>query len=168
LFCFALVPSVTCLQSGGCHGICCTRVLCFRLTHRRCSLTDCSSRFLVLFSGALSLLSAGRNSVWLWHSRSAQFGQDDLLDGVMGDHVARRYFIDLQTERASANFLERRVHAFFIGAERICVGHACGLCIVLRLAKATIIAPYQNLDLRATSTVSAENIKIGIARDLIE
>src|SRR5437762_12395207 len=86
----------------------------------------------------------------------------------MRDHVARCYFIDLQTERAGANFLQRRADAFFVGAQRIRVGHAGSLCIVLRLPKATVVASHEDLHLRATSTVSAEDIKIGIAGDLVK
>src|SRR5689334_7857419 len=60
-FCWALLRLVTSSRSGGCHGVCSTRPFCFRLTCRRCSLTDWCLPSAALSSGVSSLPSGGRN-----------------------------------------------------------------------------------------------------------
>jgi hypothetical protein len=74
--------------------------------------------------------------------RVPELRQDDVFDGVVGDHVVRCRFIDLEAERAGAGSGERILHLPFVAAHGLRVGQAGGLFVVLRLSEAAVIPPH--------------------------
>src|SRR5687768_3302632 len=91
---------------------------------------------------------------------AAEPRQNNVVDGMVGDHVAGRLFIDMQTERATAGFLDRRSHATFEAMQRIGVCQARRIRVVLCFSEAAVIPAHENLHLLPASSMRAENIKV--------
>src|SRR5436190_18890534 len=86
----------------------------------------------------------------------------------MGDHVVRSDFVDHHLERSRTDVQQDRSDTTLIFLQGLFVIHAGGLRVVLSLAEATIIAPQQNLRLRASLALAAENVQIRIAGDAVK
>ena len=100
--------------------------------------------------------------------RFEEFRQKHVLDGMMRDHVAGSGLVDFQAKRRVADFQESCAHAALVFPHRIGVGHACGFRVMLRLAKATVVAAHKNLHLFTALAMRAEDIKIRITGDAVE
>ena len=84
------------------------------------------------------------------------------------DFQPKRPATDFQSERAAAKVAKRRADAGFILPHRLDIAKAELFRIMLRLAKAAIVAPNQDLHLLAPSSVSAEDVEIRIARHSVK
>ena len=78
---------------------------------------------------------------------ASQFWNNYLFNRVMGDHVARRAFVDFKTERSAPNVSQRLLHTLFIFPHSIGVWQSRALFIMLGLPEATVIVSKQNLHL---------------------
>jgi len=54
----------------------------------------------------------------------AELGEDDVFDGMMGDHVGGRGAVELEAEGCGGEGFEGGRDGFFVGAHRVLVGEA--------------------------------------------
>src|SRR6266446_2701996 len=86
----------------------------------------------------------------------------------MRDHVARRSFIDHQTEGTGTGLVQVFPNSVFILAHRLLVACAACLGIMLCLAEAAVIPPDQDFDLAAARPMRTEDVEIRVAREAVE
>src|SRR5512134_3345189 len=95
-----------------------------------------------------------------WPSASAtKFRKQDVLDGVVGDHVAWGAFVDFEAEGSTPQFVHRRADAVLVVTHGCVVGRARRFGVVLRLSEAAIIPSDEDLHLLTAAPVSAEHVE---------
>ena len=95
-------------------------------------------------------------------------GQEDVADGVMGNHVAWRRIIDLHLELARTSAPEDMVDPGLVIADDGIVGATRRRGIMLGLPETAVIPPDKDLDLFAATTVRPQHVQVRVPGDPVE
>jgi len=87
---------------------------------------------------------------------------------MMGNHMAGGRFIYFKPKRTVSDFLKSGLYVTFVLMQCLGITHSQGLCIVLSLTEATVIAPHEDLHLFASSSASTKHVQIRITGEPIK